>query len=56
MRAYASGNKSGTYGSGTKKGQATIAANMKKAGATQRQINAAQKKAAKNPNNKVTRV
>ena len=56
MRAYASGNKSGTYGSGTKKGQATIAANMKKAGATQRQINAAQKRAAKNSNNKVTRV
>ena len=56
MRAYASGNKSGTYGSGTKKGQATIAANMKKAGATQRQINAAQKRAAKLPNARVTRV
>ena len=56
MRAYASGNKSGIYGTGTKKGQATLAANMKKAGATQRQINAAQKKAAKLPNAKVTRV
>ena len=56
MRAYASGNKSGTYGSATKQGQATIAANMKKAGATQRQINAAQKRAAKLPNAKTTRV
>ena len=56
MRAYASGNKSGTYGSGTKKGQATIAANMQKAGATQRQINNALKRAAKLPNAKTTRV
>lgn len=56
MRAYASGNKSGTYGAATKKGQKLIADNMTKAGKSQRQINAAQKKAAKNPNNKVTRV
>lgn len=56
MRAYASGNKSGTYGSGTKKGQATIAANMKKAGATTKQINAAQKRAAKLPNAKTTKL
>lgn len=56
MRAYASGNKSGTYGTGTKKGQSTLAANMKKAGKTQRQINYAQKRAAKLPNAKVTKV
>ena len=56
MKVYAKGNSSGTYGSGTKKGQATIAKNMQKAGATQRQINAAQKRAAKLPNAKTTRV
>ena len=56
MRAYASGNKSGTYGTGTKKGQSTIATNMKKAGATTKQINAAQKRAAKLPNAKVSKV
>ena len=56
MKAYAKGNTSGVYGSATKKGQATIAANMKKAGASQRQINAAQKRAAKMPNTKTQRV
>ena len=56
MKVYAKGNTSGTYGSATKMGQATIAANMKKAGATQRQINAAQRRAAKLPNAKTTRV
>lgn len=55
MRAYAKGNTSGTYGAGTKKGQETIRANMTKAGATNRQINAALKRGAKN-GGKVTRV
>lgn len=36
--------------SASKTGQNTIAANMRKAGASQRQINAAQKRAAKLPN------
>ena len=53
MRAYAEAN---TAGSATKAGQNLIARNMKKAGATQRQINAAQKRAAKLPNAKTTRV
>lgn len=53
MRAYAEGN---TAGSGTKTGQNLIARNMKKAGATQRQINAAQKRAAKLPGARTTRV
>lgn len=56
MRVFASGNKSGTYGSATKKGQKTIRDNMTKAGASERQINAAQKRAAKQPNARVTKV
>lgn len=56
MRVFASGNSSGTYGSATKKGQQTIRENMTRAGATNRQINAAQRRAARNPNGKVTRV
>lgn len=56
MRVFASGNSSGTYGSATKKGQQIIRENMTRAGATKRQINAAQRRAARNPNGKVTRV
>ena len=51
MRAYAEGLRKGqTAGSGTKAGQSALAANMKKAGKTTRQINAALKRAAKLPN------
>lgn len=53
MIAYAEG---GTASSTSKTGQNLIARNMKKAGATPRRINAAQKRAAKLPNARVTKV
>lgn len=56
MKAYASGNKSGSYGAATKKGQKIIEDNMKQSGASKQKIAAVKKKALKNPNNKVTRV
>ena len=57
MRAYAEGLRKGqTAGSGTKAGQSALAANMRKAGATTKQINAAQKRAAKLPNAKTMKL
>lgn len=56
MKAYANGNSSGTYGSSTRRGQQTIRDNMTRAGASQRQINNALRRAQRNPSGRVTRV
>lgn len=56
MRVFAETSAGGTSRSNSKNGQATIAANMKKAGASQKQINAAQKRAAKLPNARTQRL
>lgn len=53
-KAYASNRSGGTRGAASAGGQAQIRANMTRAGATERQIRAAQRRARQLPNARVT--